>query len=88
MPMLFTYIDGQRRLVPVFEVRRGLPIERQAAVVVPYDGEIFYIQKPKLGAVTEARSLQVLDLVTQIITLATSKDALPKTSTVTLVPVR
>ena len=88
MPMLFTYIDGQRRLVPVFEVRRGLPIERQAAVVVPYDGEIFYIQKPMLGTVTEARSLQVLDLVTQIITLATKKDALPKTSTVTLVPAR
>jgi hypothetical protein len=88
MPMIFTYVEGQRRLVPVFEVRRGLPIERQAAVVVPYNGEIFYIPKPELGAVTEARSLQVLDLVTQIITLATSKDALPKTSTVTLVPVR
>jgi hypothetical protein len=88
MPMFFTYEDGQRRNIPVFEVRRGIPIDGQAAVVVSYDGDIFYIPKPELGSVTEARSLQVLDLVTQIITLATSKDALPKTSTVTLVPVR
>jgi hypothetical protein len=50
--------------------------------------ESFYIPKPAFGAIDEARSLQVLDLVSQIITAAASKDALPKSSTVTLVQSR
>jgi hypothetical protein len=53
-----------------------------------YNGESFYIPKPAFGAIDEARSLQVLDLVSQIITMATAKDALPKSSTVTLVQSR
>jgi hypothetical protein len=88
-PELFTRTaDGKRRTVPVFAVRRGVPAAGEAAVSVVYNGDSFYIPKPALGTLDEARSLQVLDLVSQIITLATSKDALPKTTTLTLVPVR
>jgi hypothetical protein len=54
----------------------------------PCAAESFYIPKPAFGAIDEARSLQVLDLVSQIITAAASKDALPKSSTVTLVQSR
>jgi hypothetical protein len=89
MPEFFTATaDGQRHTVPVFEVRRGIPVPSEAAVIVSYNGESFYIPKPAFGTIEEARSLQVLDLVSQIITRATSKNALPKSSTVTLVPVR
>jgi hypothetical protein len=89
MPEFFTATaDGQRHTVPVFEVRRGIPVPGEAAVIVSYNGESFYIPKPAFGTIEEARSLQVLDLVSQIITRATSKNALPKSSTVTLVPVR
>jgi hypothetical protein len=81
--------DGTRRTVPLFEVRRGVPGPGQAAAAaVSYNGDTFYVPKPAFGAIDEARSLQVLDLVSQIITAATSKDALPKSSTVTLVQAR
>ncbi|MEY9123810.1 hypothetical protein ABIA09_003372 [Bradyrhizobium yuanmingense] len=80
--------DGTRRTVAVFEAKRGPPGPGEAAVTVVYNGEIFYIPRPAFGTLDEARSLQVLDLVSQIITLATSKDALPKAATVTLVPGR
>jgi hypothetical protein len=71
-------------LVPLFEVRRGPPILPPAVAVV-HQGELFYIPRPAFGAVDEARSLQVLNLVWYAIALATSKDFLPKSSTVTLV---
>ncbi len=88
-PELFTMTaDGTRRTVAVFEAKRGPPGPGEAAVTVVYNGEIFYIPRPAFGTLDEARSLQVLDLVSQIITLATSKDALPKAATVTLVPGR
>jgi hypothetical protein len=77
--------DGQRRTVPLFEVRRGTAAPGEAAVTVSYNGESFYIPRPAFGAIDEARSLQVLDLVSQVITMATAKDALPKSSTVTLI---
>jgi hypothetical protein len=80
--------DGQRRAVPLFEVRRGIPSLGAAVVAVSYNGENFYIPKPAFGTIDEARSLQVLDLVSQVITAATSKDTLPKSSTVTLVQAR
>jgi hypothetical protein len=80
--------NGERRTVPLFEVRRGVPARGGATVAVSYNGDDFYVPKPDFGAIDEARSLQVLDLVSQIITAATSKDALPKTSTVTLVQAR
>lgn len=79
--------EGHKR-VPLFEVRRGVPGVGQAAVEVSYDGELFYIPKPALGAIDEARSLQVLDFVSIALALRTSKTDLPKSSTVTLVPSR
>ncbi len=88
-PELFTRTaDGRRRTVPVFQVRRGMPASGEATVSVVYNGDSYYIPKPDLGTLDEARSLQVLDLVSQIITRATSKEALPKATSVTLVPVR
>lgn len=85
--VLIETTDNIRHAVPLFEVRRG-PVPSQAAVAVLYNGENFYIPTPAFGAIEEARSLQVLDLVSQAITAATSKDALPKSSTITLVPSR
>lgn len=80
--------DGHRRLVPLFEVRRGVAGVGQAAVEVFYEGEIFYIPKPAFGTIEEARSLQVLDLLSIALALQTTKDELPKSSTVTLIPAR
>lgn len=80
--------DGQRHTVPLFEVRRGVPAQGGVAVSVFYNGESFYVPTPAFGSIDEARSLQVLDLVSQVITAATSKDTLPKSSTVTLVQAR
>jgi hypothetical protein len=74
-------------LVPLFEVHRG-PFLLPPAVAVVHQGEIFYIPRPAFGAVDEARSLQVLDLVWYAMALATGKGDLPKTQTVTLVPAR
>jgi hypothetical protein len=79
--------DGHRHLIPLFVVRRGPPVLPPAVAVI-YQGEIFYIPRPELGTIEEARSLQVLDLVSQAIVLATTKGDLPKSSTVTLVTAR
>ncbi len=87
-PKIFVLVEGRHTTVPLFEVRRGVPGPGEAAVAVVYGGESFYIPKPAFGSVDEARSLQVLDLVTQIITEATGKETLPKNSTVTLVQSR
>jgi hypothetical protein len=88
-PQLFTVTaDSKHRLVPVFEVKRGAPAPGEAAVSVTYNGEGFYIPRPALGDVVEARSLQVLDLVSMLLVLTTNKDALPKATTLTLVPAR
>jgi hypothetical protein len=80
--------DGHRRLVPLFVVRRRPPAPGEAAVTVIYQNETFYIPRPEIGAIDEARSLQVLDLVSQAMAAATSKGDLPKSSTVTLVTAR
>jgi hypothetical protein len=79
--------DGHRRLVPLFVVRRGPPVV-PPAVAVFYQGEVFYIPRPELGTVEEARSLEVLDLVWWAIVAATTKTDLPKSTTVTLVNAR
>ncbi len=88
IPEVVVEKDNRRLTVPLFEVRRAVPAPAGAAVAVSYGGENFFIPTPAFGSTEEARSLQVLDLVSQVITAATSKDALPKTSTVTLVQAR
>jgi hypothetical protein len=89
IPMIYVETpDGHRRPVPLFEVRRGVPGVGQAAVEVLYEGDIFYIPKPAFGTIDEARSLQVLDLLSIALALQTTKDELPKSSTVTLIPAR
>jgi len=85
-PMTFVETGGKRRLVKLFVVERG--VSANAAVQVSFNGESFYIPRPQLGSVEEERSLQVLDLVSQAIVMATSKDSLPKTNSVSLVSVR
>jgi hypothetical protein len=80
--------DGHHRLVPLFEVRRGFPSLGQAAVQVHYEGEDFYIPKPAFGTIDEARSLQVLDLVSTALALQTTKDELPKSNTGVLITAR
>ncbi|UFZ08079.1 hypothetical protein LQG66_18085 [Bradyrhizobium ontarionense] len=67
-------------------VQRGF--SANATVQVFLNGEGFYIPRPQLGSIEEARSLQVLDFVSQAIVMATSKDALPKTNSVSPVAVR
>lgn len=88
-PMIYVGgADGARALVPLFEVYRGVPGPGQAAVEVNYEGEVFFIPKPAFGTADEARSLQVLDLLSIALALQTTKDELPKSSTVTLIPAR
>jgi hypothetical protein len=84
-PMTFIASGGKRHLVKLFVVERG--ISANAAVQVVCNGDAFYIPRPQLGTVDEERSLQVLDLVSQAIVMATSKDSLPKTNSVSLVSV-
>ena len=86
IPMTFVETGGKRRLVKLFVVERG--VSANAAVQVNFNGEGFFIPRPQLGSVEEERSLQVLDLVSQAIVMATSKDSLPKTNSVSLVAVR
>jgi hypothetical protein len=76
---------GPRHLVPLFVVRREGAVPGPAAVSVSYNGEVFYIPKPDLGSVDEARSLQVLDFVNQVIVMVTTDKDLPKSNAGTLV---
>ncbi|MBH5370969.1 hypothetical protein [Bradyrhizobium glycinis] len=85
-PKLFIVSQGQHRLVDFFVVQQGA--SPNAAVQVSLNGDGFYIPRPQLGSMDEARSLQVMDLVSQAIVMATSKDSLPKTNSVSLVAVR
>jgi hypothetical protein len=88
-PMIYVGgADGEHALVPLFEVYRGAPGLGQAAVEVYYEGEVFFIPKPAFGTKEEARSLQVLDMLSIALALQTTKDELPKSSTVTLIPAR
>jgi hypothetical protein len=75
----------RRRLVPLFVVRRAGAVPGPAAVSISYNGEVFYIPKPDLGSADEARSLQVLDFVNQVMIMVTTKKDLPKSNTGTLV---
>jgi hypothetical protein len=88
MPEVLVEKDNRRLTVPLLEVRQAAAAPVGSAVTVSYGGAAFFIPTPAFGSPEEARSLQVLDLVSQVITAATSKDALPKTSTVTLVQAR
>lgn len=63
---------------PLFVVKRDLTGVVRAAVTVRHEREIFYIPVPDFGSPTEARSLQVLDLVLQGVRAATTKDDIPK----------
>lgn len=69
----FKFID-----VPLFEVRRGVPLGG-AAVSVQHEGTTFYIPTPDFGSPMEARSLQTLDLVLQTVQAATHRKDLPST---------
>ena len=84
-PMTLIASGGKRHLVKLFVVERG--VSANAAVQVVSNGDSFYIPRPQLGTVDEERSLQVLDLASQAIVMATSKDSLPKTNSVSLVSV-
>ena len=70
--------DGHRRLVDLFVVRPGDPAGGRAAVKATYNGMPFHIPFPRFGAEDEARSLQVLDLVSQVIAAQTSSKNLPQ----------
>jgi hypothetical protein len=83
--ILIETADGVRREIPLFVVKRGNPGPPTAAVQVKFNGEEFYIPRPELGDLQEARSLQVLDIATTAITLATTKASLPKSNNVNLV---
>jgi hypothetical protein len=85
-PMTYVEAGGKRRLVKLFVVERC--VSATAAVQVTFTGESFCIPRPQLGTVEEERSLQVLDLVSSAIVMATSKDSLPKTNSISLLSVR
>jgi hypothetical protein len=75
--------DGLRSVL-LFEVRRGVSVTG-AAVVTNYSGETFYIPRPDLGSVDEARSMQVLDFVSQVISIQTQDKDIPKISAISVV---
>lgn len=85
-PTMLIGTGGGHKRVNLFVVQRG--ISANAAVQVYFHGDGFFIPQPRLGSPDEERSLQVLDLVTQAIVMATSKDSLPKSNAVSLVAVR
>jgi hypothetical protein len=85
--LIGTPSDGFR-LVPLFVVRRGIAVPGEAAVHVYHRGEPFFIPRPELGSVDEARSLQVLDFVSQVISAQITDDNIPKVSTIGLVATR
>lgn len=85
-PKLYISAGGTHRLVDLIVVQRG--VSATAAVQVFLAGEGFFIPRPDFGSADEARSLQVLDLVSQAIVMATSKEDLPKTNAVSLIAVR
>src|ERR1700730_14340993 len=76
------------RPVPLFLVRRGVAVPGEAAVHVYHRGEAFFIPRPELGAIDEARSMQVLDFVAQVISAVTTDKDIPKISTIGLVATR
>lgn len=80
--------DGVHRTVKLLVVQRGSPGSGIAAVNVNFNGEDFFIPKPRVGALDEERSLQVLDLVSTALVMVTTKDSLPKANTVSLITVR
>ena len=63
--------------VPLFVVQRGVGPLRPA-VVVHHAGGFYSIPEPDFGSPTEARSLQVLDLVLQTVRAATHREDLAK----------
>jgi hypothetical protein len=85
LPRVLVGTAGGYAVVPLFVVRRGLPAPGESAVRVNYDGEIFYIPQPDLGAADEARSLQVLDFVSQVISAQTVDKDIPKISTISTI---
>ena len=89
VPVTFadTHTPLGHKLDPLFEVHRGPPLLPPAVAVV-HPGESGYLPRPAFGTIDEARSLQVLDLVWYAIALATEKDFLPSSTTVTLTPAR
>ncbi len=76
---------GEHISVPLIVVKRGVPAPAEAAVSVKYGPDVFYIPRPALGTYTEARSLQVLDFVTQVIAAQTSSKQLPTVNTLGVV---
>ncbi|QOZ51552.1 hypothetical protein XH90_09280 [Bradyrhizobium sp. CCBAU 53338] len=80
--------DGIHRTIRLFVVERGNPGPGIAAVHVNLNGEDFFIPKPRVGAIDEERSMQVLDLVSIALTMVTTKDSLPKANTLSLIAVR
>lgn len=77
---------GDFRRLPLFVVRKGV-IGRitGAAIGVKHEGVLYYVPRPEFGHQDEDRSLQVIDLLSQIIIHQTRKDDLPKSSTIQLV---
>ena len=88
MPMTLVATSEGRRLVPFFEVRRGVAALGQAAVHVYHRGEPFFIPQPALGTLDEARSLQVLDFVSQVVTAQTTAGDIPRSNVIGIVAPR
>jgi hypothetical protein len=84
-PLTVVGTPAGRILAPLFVVRRG--VVGPSAVQVLYNGELFSIPRPDVGAVNEARSLQVLDFVSQVIAEQTAAGDLPKVNTFGIVSI-
>ena len=74
-------LDSGTGKVPLFVVRRSSTAPLDAALSVEYEGEWYYIPSGAEGG----RSMHVLSLVNQILSLHKSRPELPSTSAVTVV---
>jgi hypothetical protein len=79
--------DGQVDFVkvPLFVVKRGLPVGENAAITVTHQKETFFVPQPEFGLREEARSLQTLDFVLATVRATTSKTDTPTPSPVVAV---
>jgi hypothetical protein len=74
--------------VSLFEVRSDRSGLDQAAVAVTHEGQPYYIPRPRYGSEREARSLQAMALIQQVIAFQTSREDLPTSQTLKVVGVR
>ncbi len=85
VPMLAIGRPTKYVRVPLLKIRTGPLGAVTGTVRVRHEGRTYYIPRPDYGSETEARSLQAIAVINQVIAHQTSSDSLPKSQTFNLV---